>query len=229
MNILIRMPYHVTQAKEDDILEMADVMIAALLDDPCWQAMKGSWSYEEEHDFIVEILFANIANRAQAIDYTYWKVVDANEKILAWAGLELPNIDNEEEKQAARNKYYQIPPGRNQKIVEFFRDTIIPSTVKHGYDNKKHCHRQNIMVRPEYQRRGFGRLLTEKCNEAADAEGVATYVRARPGAADLFIKMGYEVLERIDFDLNGFGAEGGKTAVFIMKREPVQKGNVEGD
>jgi ribosomal protein S18 acetylase RimI-like enzyme len=79
------------------------------------------------------------------------------------------------------------------------------------------------MVRPEYQRRGLGRLLTEKCNEVADAGGAATYVRAQPGAAGLFIQTGYEVLERFDFDLNDFGAEGGRTAVFVMKREPGAK------
>jgi ribosomal protein S18 acetylase RimI-like enzyme len=79
------------------------------------------------------------------------------------------------------------------------------------------------MVRPEFQRRGLGRLLTEKCNEVADARGAATYVRAQPGAAGLFIQTGYEVLERIDFDLNDFGAEGGRTAIFVMRREPGAK------
>lgn len=76
------------------------------------------------------------------------------------------------------------------------------------------------MVRPEYQRRGLGRLLTRKCNEVADAAGAATYVRAQPGAAGLFIQMGYEVQERFDFDLDNLGASGGETTVFIMKRLP---------
>lgn len=79
------------------------------------------------------------------------------------------------------------------------------------------------MVRPEYQRQGLGRLLTEKCNEVADAGGAATYARAQPGAAELFIQMGYEVLERFDFDLSDFGADGGKTSVFVMKRLPSAK------
>lgn len=75
------------------------------------------------------------------------------------------------------------------------------------------------MVRPEYQRQGLGRLLTEKCNEIADERGGATYVRARPGAAGLFVQMGFETLERIDFDLSDYGLEGGKTAVFLMRRD----------
>lgn len=76
------------------------------------------------------------------------------------------------------------------------------------------------MVHPGYQRQGVGRLLTEKCNEIADRSGGVTYVRARPHAAAMFIQMGYEMLERIDFNLSDYGAVGGKTAVFTMKREP---------
>lgn len=70
---------------------------------------------------------------------------------------------------------------------------------------------------------GLGRLLTEKCNEVADAGGAATYARAQPGSANLFIQMGYEVLEKIDINMSDFGVEGGKTARFIMKREPNAK------
>lgn len=63
-------------------------------------------------------------------------------------------------------------------------------------------------------------MLSVKVHEIANQGGAPTYVRARPKAAALFVQMGYEVLERIDFDLADFGLEGGKTAVFIMKREP---------
>lgn len=84
------------------------------------------------------------------------------------------------------------------------------------------------MVLPSYQRQGIGRMLTEKLNAIADADGAATYVRARPGAAGLFIQMGYETLERIDFDLADFGVDLGreetKTAVFVMRRMPGGKG-----
>jgi hypothetical protein len=67
-------------------------------------------------------------------------------------------------------------------------------------------------------------MLTEHLSMLADEGRASTYVRARPGAAALFIQMGYEVLERIDFDLKDFGVDLGgaetKTAVFAMKRQP---------
>ena len=76
------------------------------------------------------------------------------------------------------------------------------------------------MVRPEFQRRGLGRLLTERCNMVADAGKAATYAKAQPEAAGLFVQMGYEILEKIEFNLGDYGAKGGKAAVFVMKREP---------
>ena len=70
-------------------------------------------------------------------------------------------------------------------------------------------------------------MLTSHLNSLADKGDAATYVRARPGAAGLFGQMGYEVLERIDFDLKDFGVDLGgaetKTALFAMKREPKAK------
>lgn len=82
------------------------------------------------------------------------------------------------------------------------------------------------MVRPECQRQGLGRLLTEKCNAVADAVGAATYARAQPGAAALFVQMGFEILERIEIDLNELGAEGGKTGIYFLRREPGAKDQV---
>ncbi|KAF8858562.1 hypothetical protein BDZ45DRAFT_673848 [Acephala macrosclerotiorum] len=42
-----------------------------------------------------------------------------------------------------------------------------------------------MMVRPDDQRQGLGRLLTEKRHEIAGERGAATYVRVRPGAVGL--------------------------------------------
>lgn len=125
-------------------------------------------------------------------------------KILAWAGLGIPSSTSDEQQKGSRTAY-QIPPGRNKKVLEFYGRNVIPLPIKHGFDNTKHfrrhpplpylwndsltilSERQNTMVLPEYQRRGLGRLLSQKCSEIADAGKAATYVRAQPGAAGLFI------------------------------------------
>lgn len=52
--------------------------------------------------------------------------------------------------------------------------------------------------------------------------GAAIYIRARPGAAALSRKMGYEVLEKFECDLAYYGSEG-KEYIYCMKREPGAK------
>jgi hypothetical protein len=68
-------------------------------------------------------------------------------------------------------------------------------------------------------------MFTEKMNAIADEAGKMTWVRGRPGVSALLVQMGYEVVERIDFDLKDFGVEEGqtKTAVFVMRRLPGAK------
>jgi hypothetical protein len=66
-------------------------------------------------------------------------------------------------------------------------------------------------------------MLTQKTNEVADEIGAATFVRARPAAAAVSQKIGFEILERIDFDLGNYGAEVEKTSCWAMRREPGAK------
>jgi hypothetical protein len=72
------MSYSIQPATEADLHEMTEVMVAALLDDPCWQGMKGSWIYEEEYEFTFETLRASMVNGSQAGAYKCWKVIDEN-------------------------------------------------------------------------------------------------------------------------------------------------------
>jgi len=66
-------------------------------------------------------------------------------------------------------------------------------------------------------------MLMHKCNAIADELGVETYARIQPSGFPLFIKQGFEVLEKWDWDLGEFGVEG-KTSMYSMKRTPVAKG-----
>ncbi|KUJ19685.1 uncharacterized protein LY89DRAFT_779605 [Mollisia scopiformis] len=205
-----------------DLPEIAETMQAALIVDPFWTGMKGTISLEEEYKFIYDNLVPRIVKGTEYGACEFWKVVDENGKILGWAGFGKPIVLTEEQKKAA-NSTYIFPPGRNEGLCDLFQNRILPAAAKNGFDPTRDFQRQNTMVRPEYQRQGIGRMLTKKLNEIADAGGAATHVRARPGASALFVQMGYEILERIDFDLGDYGAEGGKTALFVMRRPPGAK------
>lgn len=70
------MSQSIQPATEDVLLEMAEVMVAALVDDPCWQGMKGSWTHEEEYDFTLWTLRTTMVEGFQLGSYHCWKVVD---------------------------------------------------------------------------------------------------------------------------------------------------------
>ena len=70
------------------------------------------------------------------------------------------------------------------------------------------------MVLPEYYGMGLGTMITQKPDEAVDEAGGIIYGRARPGAAALIYREGYEVLKEVSYDLTDFGAEGRKTALY---------------
>ena len=81
--------------------------------------------------------------------------------------------------------------------------------------------RQNTMVHPSYQRKGFGKLLTTKCNQLADEAGAATFVRARYTSKGMFESMGFKVLERIEVDYESMQMPPmkGDGGLYCMKRE----------
>lgn len=72
------MSHSIQPGTEADHLDMAAVMVAALSNDPCWQAMKGSWTDEEEYEFTVETLRATMASGFPVGTYKCWKVVNEN-------------------------------------------------------------------------------------------------------------------------------------------------------
>lgn len=79
-----------------------------------------------------------------------------------------------------------------------------------------------MMVHPDFQRQGLGAMLTQHFNMIADELEVETFARARPGAAGLFKKHGYVILEVIQFDVGDL-TESGTTPIYVMKRNPEVK------
>ena len=56
---------------------------------------------------------------------------------MAWAGLGIP-VSSRKAEQKGFADTYQIPPGRNRKILELFGTTVMPAPGRHGFDVTKH-------------------------------------------------------------------------------------------
>lgn len=212
------MAYRVEAATPEDIGDIAAIRIRALSDDDFWCTAKGSIPYEEELEWTITETLPRLGLGYELGACQIWKVVDEDGKMLGWAGLRIPCSLSEEENAKLKTSIAFPGQYRNEGLANFFKNKVLGS-LEGRYDHTRDCNRQQTMVDPAHQRKGVGRLLTQKCSKEADSRGAVTWVRARPKAASLFLKEGFEVVERINLDLAEHGAKG-TTSFFVMKREP---------
>ena len=198
----------------NDIEEMAALMSLALKKDDMWSNVKGTASDEGERRFIVDW----IGPRTRLKDnYEGWKIVEtATGKIAAWAMLANLNADN---RPALDSKPPQPPEGWNLAAAKVFEERLLSGSRKYGYDPEIHCHRAMTMVHPEFQRRGFGKWISQRCNDSADRAGQVTWCRARPDMTRLLLTMGYELLDMVEIDFRQYGGNA-STQTFCLRRAP---------
>lgn len=76
------------------------------------------------------------------------------------------------------------------------------------------------MVRPGYQKKGFGTVLTQHCNAISDKTGGRTFVTARPPSTKMFLNNGYKVLQYHSSQLERWGLDPAWNKTAGMMREP---------
>lgn len=64
---------------------------------------------------------------------------------------------------------------------------------------------KSLSILPQYQGKGIGSYILRHCMERADKAGLATHLTAFPSAHSLYLRFGFEEVERIDLDLNAAG------------------------
>ena len=60
----------------------------------------------------------------------------------------------------------------------------------------------SLGIHPKHQGKGLGTRLSQRCLEIADAAGLPTFLTAFPGARDLYLRMGFEVVREFHADLS---------------------------
>lgn len=83
------------------------------------------------------------------------------------------------------------------------------------------CHEAHILcfllfTHPEYHGRGAGRTMTRRGNDAADALMLPIWIEATLRGENLYRRMGFEEVEKVDLKIEGF-----QNRYMLMKR-PVQ-------
>lgn len=75
------------------------------------------------------------------------------------------------------------------------------------------------MVHPDFQKRGFGTVLTLHCNAISDKAGRRTFVPARPTSIKMFNDNGFVTVGTHDAHLERWGGPREKSITWMAIRE----------
>jgi ribosomal protein S18 acetylase RimI-like enzyme len=76
------------------------------------------------------------------------------------------------------------------------------------------------MVHPDFQKRGFGSVLTLHVNEISDKSGDRVWAPARPTSIHMFRQLGFKDIGVIDAHLERWGGSAEKSKTWIVRRDP---------
>jgi GNAT superfamily N-acetyltransferase len=66
-----------------------------------------------------------------------------------------------------------------------------------------------LCVSPSHHRQGIGGLILKHVLDQCDREGAKCYIEASAAGLPLYLRMGWEVVDQIQVDMEANGAEGG--------------------
>ncbi|KAJ8121007.1 hypothetical protein ONZ43_g2436 [Nemania bipapillata] len=101
--------------------------------------------------------------------------------------------------QASTKRYAPGPPeGSNSGLFKTFFDGIADMEKK--YQAEKKLVLTHLCTRHNYQGRGIGSALLRSVLDLADREGLSAYLEATRVGLPLYRKLGYKVVDTLDFD-----------------------------
>ncbi|KAL3425503.1 acetyltransferase [Phlyctema vagabunda] len=211
--------FELLTASIDDIDELFHVFEAAYVNDEVWRPLVRDVKPEDVHPW----LMGSLASRYKFPDIESYKIVEkASGKIAAWTALQYPWEDRPlDPEQKAFATSHDLPPLVEGVNVEALKATMetLTCTHEHGYNADIDFHRKGTMVHPDFQKKGFGSVLTHHCNEISDKAGKKTYLPARPTSRKMFESFGYRVLGKHDSHVERWGENPARGITCAMVRE----------
>ncbi|RYP71465.1 hypothetical protein DL771_004832 [Monosporascus sp. 5C6A] len=105
----------------------------------------------------------------------------------------------EKKRRRTGDEHPDIPDGIDVELYREFFDGVTRAGEKWGASEKLEL--SLLCTEPAYHGRGIGAALVKQVLEIADAEGVEAFLDALPLARPLYERMGFAVVDRIEFPL----------------------------
>ncbi|KAL9134539.1 MAG: hypothetical protein Q9175_004275 [Cornicularia normoerica] len=152
------------------------------------------------------------------------KVVEENSgKTVAFSKWDFPYAltaeQREEKKRKEReNKLKKVVEGSNEGLMKDFFAQLSAGRERWLVPEKTFFLHM-LAVDPAYQRRGLGSMLIRPGLEDADKAGAQTYIEASPDGMPLYLKHGWEPVDKMVIDMGKHGAGSGVEVMPCLMRE----------
>ncbi|RYP25123.1 hypothetical protein DL765_000004 [Monosporascus sp. GIB2] len=122
-----------------------------------------------------------------------------------------------EKKERAGDEYPDVPEGMDVELKREFFDGMARAGEKWGVSEKLEL--TLLCTDPAYHGRGIAAALLKQVLEIADAEGVEVFLNAVPPARPLYERMGFAVVDKVEFPL-ARARTGRDIVLYAMIRRP---------
>ncbi|RDW75696.1 hypothetical protein BP5796_06517 [Coleophoma crateriformis] len=223
----------VPESKMTDIWEIMEIAYA---DDELWRPAVKNCDPKEVHSWLLE----HVAPRWNFPDIETYQII---EKSTGWFPWKDRPLSEELKAEVVSEHMPPLPKGANVDAFAAFMG-MLDCTHPYGYDMEQDYRKRSLpipwldalcgykliltppidrkgtMVHPDYQKRGFGRVLIHHCNEVSDKTGGRTFAPIRPNSRRLFSSMGYKKLGESNCHAERFGEDAERGIDWPMLRNP---------
>ncbi|CAF9925596.1 MAG: hypothetical protein GOMPHAMPRED_003940 [Gomphillus americanus] len=216
------MPLVIQPAKETDVPSLVDVYNAAFSSS---SAIHRNLYPNGDTDVARENVRKNFQETIQDPTNTFFAIVDtnSNSRIIAWTNWKTYKVAQPESEW---NKPFESPeraassshPDVNSEFAAQFFGEL--AKLKRDYlKGKARVHIGLLITHPNYQRRGCGKMLLDKCAEHADQLYLPTVLEASPMAAPLYRREGFVPVDGAvsTLELKDYGCDITHTTVMMER------------
>ena len=103
----------------------------------------------------------------------------------------------------------KVPEGGNQELGNHYFGTLVRAREEVYGESRSYVLLANLVVAPNWQRMGVGKVLLEWGLQEVDELGLECWLDASPYGLGLYKRYGWKEVKVLDFDLSRWGGEDG--------------------
>ncbi|KUJ07680.1 acyl-CoA N-acyltransferase [Mollisia scopiformis] len=193
--------FAILPAEEADIPALAETLTWSHISEAVMSFFFLDWP---RTDIMLQYMADRLAGKFAEPQSKIFKAVDATSgAILGLVCMTLETGEEVADRKFTSPGTFEPPPGFDWGFAQMVVEGL--GKLDWNMVGKKHYMVSSLAVDPKHHKKGLGTRLMDHCHQIADKDGLAIYLNAFPGAHHLYLKWGYENVEKFDVDLGAYG------------------------